>query len=563
MAQSGAKRRGPKGGAPAANGARGAGSGSRSPARLVWQFVAVGLSAYVAFVLLAGWLAVLPQVAVPLLVGGYIGLCIRRPIPAAAAGATVGILGGATAALLYTSGAMIALLRHLPTWFNGDVPSGIYTDVLLPIVQASHWGDTRAILSVLSACILTGGFAAGATWLGANVRGSVPARDIVAWALVAVLCVCFLVTANRYSVTLRQQVGVEPPNGQYGYDAVIYVKTIYLMKQGTGYYLAVVRAAENDSRFMAAGTIKNDKMYPGTWWPTPSYFRQPLAFYMWKYMGRTADGVVVWSSFLSAIGLGVLYWGFARRLSVRALLVAYMAFPWMLGHGTTLNVFFPDWWAALASVIAIALLAADLPIAAMVLAFVATLFRFTALPLMAVIEVAALLLLFSKKERRRMIWVAGTGAVCAAAFVILWKIHTAAALPFYLPQTLAAAPTSSILASSHNYPYVVRSLAPTAYYMFGYGFGVVPPALLFVTALLGFLLALKDNRFAQAACSMFVVGWAVYVLVVGVGAGYWGQMYTGALVIGTAALFAALGSAPDTIANAYRTARERLAARRG
>ena len=98
--------------------------------------------------------------------------------------------------------------------------------------------------------------------------------------------------------------------------------------------------------------------------------------------------------------------------------------------------------------------------------------------------------------------------------------------------------------------------------MYAYGFGLFAPVLLFPTGLAGFLIAMRRSRFAQTALSLFVVGWFLFLAVVGPSSTYWGQMYTFALVIGTAALLATLDTAPRVIAEGWHSASAWLAQRR-
>jgi hypothetical protein len=533
----------------------------RSTARVAWRFGAIGLSGVIAFVLLAGWISFVPLLSVTLLVGGYLGLTMKRWPHAAAVGAVVGLVGGVMASTFYGTDAATRLISNLPQWFNLDTPLIFYQDTVLPIVQAGHWSDSLGFLWVLVACVLCGGFAACVSWLMARSGESKTVRTVMSWALVAVLCLCFLITADGTSLGVRQYVSVEPTDYSYQFDAIDYVKTIYLMKQGMDYYPAAVEGAAKDGRAVAGHWVTDGKM-TGLW-PRPEYVRLPLMFEIWSAMGPTADWVVRWSEVLAALALAALFGGFSRKLSERALLIPFVTYPWLLAHASTINVFFPDWWAALAVVFAIALIAADLPEAAVVVAAFGAILRFTSLPVLGVVVVAAVVLLLRKQDRKRMAIVIGTVVAGLGVFAVFWEQNIAIASRYIAATATTASTTGSyfsgLLQGWTTRDMVLRLLAPTAYYMYAYGFGLIPLVLLFPLALIGFLIAMRKSRFAQISLSLFVAGWFVYLVAFGPSSTYWGQAYTSALAIGTAALLATLDTAPGAISSSYEAVRSRLA----
>jgi hypothetical protein len=529
-------------------------------ATTVWRFGAIALGAVVAFVLLAGWNLFVPLLTVPLLVGGYVGLSVRRWVPAGAVGAGVGLVGGLIASAVYGLEAASALVQKLPEWFNRDIPFSFYQNTFAPILQSLHWSDGMGVVWILGACVLCGGFAAGVSWAMSRREDTKMLRKLVSWGLVAVLCLCFLVTAEQTSGALRTNVSVEPADYSYKFDAYIYVKTFYLMKQGVDYYPAVVQAASKDGRPNEGQWVKNGKLTRDLW-PTPEYVRLPFTFQMWSAMGPTADWVVRWSEVLSALALAALFAGFWKRLKERALLIPFAMYPLMLAQGATVNVFFPDWWAVLAIVFAIALLAAELPEAAAIVTLFGTIFRFLALPMLAVIEFTALVMLSRKTERRRMAILAGITFACFAVFAVMWQQHTATALQFIESGTTSGSLFSGLVSGFATRDVATRLLAPSAYYMYAYGFGLFAPVLLFPTGFAGFLIAMRRGRFAQVALSLYVAGWFLFLAVVGPSSMYWGQLYTMALVIGTAALLATLDTAPKVLADAWRSVRAWTTAR--
>ncbi len=524
-----------------------------STVRTVWRHFAIGVAGLIAFVILAGWNDVLPVVTVPLLVGGYLGLVLRKPLNAAVVGAIDGLLGGFLAARFYQVEQAIAFIRKLPSWWHRDVPVSFYTHTILPLFRSLHWSDPSWLAGGFLLCAAFAAGVARAVNSRDDEKVHQTARLVSAWLLIGLLCVCFYVTANRSSTGLRRFISIEPANMSYRYDALDYVKTLYLMKRGIGYYPAAVGGAAQDARGPRdGGWVKDGKMIG--LWPTPAYIRMPLIFELWNRMGKTAAGVVRWSDFLSALCLIALFAGFKRRMQERALMIPFLLFPWLLAHGSTINLFFPDWWAALASIYAVALIAADVPLAAAVVLLVGAIFRFTALPMLLALFAASLLLLAYPEERPRMLMVAAGCGAAFAVFLTFWVWHTAIAANYIDPALLAKAPFGGLLASFScpgvlaARPLSVRLLAPTDYFMYAYGFGCFSLVWLFGTSLAGLGVALRRSRLAQITLLLFLAEWLLYLVLIGPSSSYWGQMYTSVLIIGTGALLGILDVLPGAVA---------------
>lgn len=506
-----------------------------------WALLAIGLTGVVAYVLLAPVLQPVPALMLPLVVGVYLGLVIARPLEAAGIGAAVATLGGVLSAWLYSAETANGLLQRFPQWANIDVPGGTYTEGFAPLIRLSPW-LTDATGTVLLGVVLCG-LAAGLLAMVIDGYRGVPwLRTAVGWAFVVLLAGCFLASAETGTTNLRSYANVEPQAGGYQYDAVIYLKTFYLMKHGESFYPAAVEACSGDARLAKDKVVRDGKMFG--FWPKPSYFRQPLPFWMWTASASDGAGIVRLAEVLCAVLLLAMYAGFGRSLSVRAAIVPMLLFPWLLFHILSLNTFFPDWWAALFSMFALALLAARVPLGAIAAALVASLTRFNALPLLAVLVASAGLLVLVRAERKRALVLLGAGLAACAVFVVAWQVHVRAATPFIDPATMAASTDGGILSGSGR-PFEARALAPLYYLMFPYGFGVVPLLALFPLAFAGFGLGLRQDRYAQLAGVLFALGWFAFLMVAGPSSSYWGQVFTGFLVAGTAVLLAEVPRADE------------------
>lgn len=503
-----------------------------------------------AFALLAGWTRPWTVVLVSLVVGVYVGLRLLAPLKSGIAGGLVGLVGSSVAAYVYSPVAALGFTQRMPEWINWDFPRDAYELTVIPLFNQLPWGSalTIAIVAVLASTILTGLTAAATSWIVRRYSALSFLPMALAWVAVAVLASGFLFTAQQSSAGLRQGLGSEPTNLEYSYDALIYLKTFYLMESGQSYYPAVVSAAENDSRFAAEGLVRDGKMFG--FWPKPSYFRQPLPFQLWTLLANDGGGIMSWSHLLSAALLLTLFWGFSRALSAGALIVPMMIYPWLMLGNICINVLLPDWWAALALLYAVAFLAADLGLAALAFAFVATLMRFSTLPLLGTMIFSAGVLALPMMDRRRMLIILGSGVAGVAAFMLLWSIHVSAATPFVDAETLKNTTTGGILSTTAGRDLNARAVAPMHYSAYPYGFHAFPLMLLFVPALFGYVVALWKRWLGALSLTLFVLAWLVYSVVIGPTASYWGLVYNSVVIIGAALALATADRIPGILAEA-------------
>lgn len=154
--------------------------------------------------------------------------------------------------------------------------------------------------------------------LGQLSLRAVPRRT-AAWVLAALVVFVFLVQAFTFAPQLAEQVRVEPPDEQYAFDPVFFVKVFYLQERGTPFHQSFGEAFAADKRFET---------------PTPDLagWRSPVTSTMWSLAFGSGAQIVYAFVFLAALAMVAVYFlasGAADEISALAapaLLVPYYLF---------------------------------------------------------------------------------------------------------------------------------------------------------------------------------------------------------------------------------------------
>jgi hypothetical protein len=509
------------------------------PKRPRWLTVAVvaGVGA-VAYVFAFCWLAGTGIWAAPLLVGASIALILVKPKDAALAAAIAGAVGALVAVAAFRADYVLSVLQTMPTYANPDVPSMLYEMVYEYVLAhpATTWGQSSPVLILIGA-VGTGGVAYGTAWLLEIYAKSRPVyRQVVAWGIVAVLCLTYVVSVVGISAKFIEYANQEPQSGQYAFDGSVYIKTYYNMVHGQDYYTAILNAAAGDSRLIKEKAIRNGKFY--SWFNSPGFVRIPITFYLWKYAAPNgAGGVVYLAALLSAAALAAVYWGASARIGPRALVVALFVFPYLLFTSLSFNIFFNDYWAGLAVLASASLLLRREWVAALVLACLAAICRDVLLVwFIVLIGVCA----FSWWKQRSSEWrtrtLVGVAGLLVYGAVYAWNYANAARI---VAGTNSAAPLQLVLALLGN-SLVYKIVQPTSFMMFPYGYFVLPGLVLWLLGPLG-LWALSGHdtptRFALMAWAAY---WLVFYLAFGVSSSYWGQHTMSIALMGMGCLLISL-----------------------
>lgn len=251
-----------------------------------------------------------------------------------AVGSMVGLLGSLTATLLLSKEDFIYYMNTMPPIVNTDTPSSLYQHfyelVLLNPIEIL--GSAAYVIVSFLACAFF-------SWVSWFLRK----RSLV---FVALLLVSFnFIFITIYSSgSLLSYLEKEPENLSYGYDAIGYIKTTYLMDNET-FYRAYALAQYYDIRRNSTGLAKKEGLDQPV---SPLHIRQPFIFYFWKYASFDQIGrvpylnlilclTVLWTSYYSAI----------RLVGNYAIVTPLILVPYLYAGSIWVNIFFPDWWAAL------------------------------------------------------------------------------------------------------------------------------------------------------------------------------------------------------------------------
>lgn len=501
--------------------------------RLAW----LGLVAALVFVLASAWLTG-PLMLVPaVLAGGFAAAVAPTRREATWAGGIGGLLGGALTLWYVDAAATTARIAHLPKVAIADAPSSFFDTFVQPLMQYQpanlYFHDPLGMLAyVLLGAVAT----AVAAQLAARLArgwGEAGGRRLLTWALCGLLVAAFLATAWTQTGPLRTRIGTQPARGTYFYDAYIFLSTYYEMGKGGDYYQALVRGASGDKRLIAEGDVKGGKFVG--WVTSPGLVRQPWVFWLWRSVSRTAIGVYMLALGLTAVLLVGLLWAFEPYLGQRALLVPLLGFPLLMSLVVWVNVFFPDYWAALALLGSMLVLLRRRFVLAGALALAAALFREPAALWLAVLLASAVVfrLRGAREWGGRALAFAGMLAAFAVAYAL--HLHAAAAI---VGTPAHAVSIAEILRVSASRPLAARFVAPASYVMYAYGFYQLPAWLFLFAQLPGLALVLRSEPHVRILALAFAGLWLAFTLTIGGTSSYWGQLYMPMALAGTAALLA-------------------------
>ena len=447
-------------------------------------------------------------------------------------GSAAGMLGAAFAVRTYRAPRAI---NALSGWHVGYSQGEVHGEFLAPLIRSSvvngHWGRADVLLIVM----MTLGVAAVAALGGWLVSKSPSARAHslrIAFGTLAVTAIAAALVLAAFSGPFRLRSTHALPAGTYRYDAAIYMNTYFNVLDGTPYYESIVKAASGDSRVMEEGGVRDGKFYG--WAYSPAFIRMPWTFQIWRLIAPNGQLWYV-SLFLCVAALYAVWWGLYAVLGVRAALVPPILFPLLMMATAWVNMYFPDWWAALAILFSVVFQIRRRYVLAGVLALLAGVFRDVALIWLAILLVNAAVLAWRGEARWRRLAV--MYAVFMMGFFLVYFAHLRAAAPFVAPQPNSPDIRGRLAVSAVN-NLDQRFFAPAAYMMVAYGSAVGRRALFVFAQIPGWWLVLRREKEALWPVLAFSVFWIAFTLTIGATSSYWGQVYTPVAVMGTGALFA-------------------------
>lgn len=481
----------------------------------VGVIAAVGTIAYIfAFC----WLAGAGPLLAPVMVGVGAGLVLVRSRDAALAAGIASTAGSFIAVTAFRADFVLRVLENMPAYANPDVPRLLYQMVYEYALThpVTTWGRFSPLLILLGASATTA-VAYGSARLLAKLRAH--RRRWVEWGVVAILCGTFIYSSIAISAPFIDHVNQEPQPGAYAFDGSVYVKTFYNMQHGQDYYAALVDAAAGDSRLMKENWVRGGKFYG--WFSSPGFVRIPITFYAWQAVSFAgAGGVVYLAALAGALVLAAVYWGARARVGSRALFVVLLIFPYLLFMGLSFNIFFNDYWAALAALASVAVLLRRQWVAAAVLACLAAVCRDVLLIwLLILIGVSC----FTWLRKRGLEWgrraAVSSGMLLAFGGAYAWNYANAARI---VVTSDFRGPLGRVLDMA-GYDLVYKLVQPTSYMMFPYGYFVLPGLVLWLVGPLGLWAVTRNDRPTRYALVAWSAYWIAFYVILGVSSSYWGQ----------------------------------------
>jgi hypothetical protein len=497
------------------------------------RLVALAAAAAIVYVFAAAWLSGPPFVLPAVLAGVCVAILTASPRQAVRAGGAAGAVGGAVTTWYVDAAATTWRLAHLPAFATRDAQATFFGTFIGPLMQynvanlyfADPLGRVAFALLALAATALVAGLASLA------IRRTGVSRRLASWALILVLACAFVTTAWLQTAPFRARIAHAPRAGTYAYDANIFLGTYYEMGNGLDYYHAHVAAAAGDSRLIAEHAVRDGRFY--LWATSPAFVRQPWAFWLWQSIPGGAVGVWLLGVAVAALMLPMLLWAFEPYLGPRAVVVPLLLFPLLMAYVVWIDVFFPDFWSALAILAGICLVLRKRWYLAGALALAAALFRETAAAWLLVLTCGALLfrLRGDRAWRGRLLAFGGLFAAFAVAYALHY--HAAGAVIASVPRPMSV---SAYLAGAASMSFADRFDAPYAYITYAYGFYQLPVWLFAIAQLPGLALVLRRAPQARVVLLAYALGWSAFMLTVSSHSSYWGLLFVPLAISGTAAL---------------------------
>lgn len=397
-------------------------------------------------------------------------------------GGLVGFLGSIFASILLTVDKYIYYVNTMPPYknVNPDIPMSLYTNTLFNIVKITPLASINSFLFIIISTLLCAAFTQLSLLKIKNIK------NIAAYVCLSVLAINFIFISLISSQDFAKYISQEPANLSYAYDAVGFLKTLYLFDRGVPYYKAYMEAQNNDSRRQNTGLIENGKYIAKL---SPTYFRQPFIFYFWRFSSLGKPSRVLFVSILSCIFILILSYLAANEIVGEfSMLAPLFIYPFLFIGTTWFNIFFMDWWAGL-------FLFAGLCFYILKKYWLAALLTLFAILSREVIIISFFILfglsIFKEKKAIKPILLA------IIIFALVYSIHYRSASDMFINKGLHS---QSI---TYNFNNLKRFTPNFSYMMFLYGFFKIPLFIVPILSLFGSYLLKRWELFLIVLYSMF------------------------------------------------------------
>lgn len=244
-----------------------------------------------------------------------------------------------------------------------------------------------------------------------RVKRSRHKSNIVVYFLLVFILVNFVNTTIFQNERLIKFASVEPASEQYAFDGLIFLKTFYLMKNGSDYYNSFSLASLLDSR--------NDR---APW--RIQFFRMPTIFLFWRYFLPAGGENIIYNFVLFSLFCLISSFFLIRKFSDNrtAILAPFILAPYLV-YGATSQWFMAiEYWGLFFAIIATAFYVYDRLILAIVFSLIAVSVRelFIFLPLMGFVAGV-----YKKNFKESLFWI-----FSIAGFILIYIVHYIAASSF-------------------------------------------------------------------------------------------------------------------------------------
>lgn len=396
-------------------------------------------------------------------------------------GSLAGLTGSLIAVWQLTVEKYIYYVETMPVTANPDIPVSIYTGQIFELVKIGPLSFINAPLYVVISIF-------GCALFSQVHRLTKLKEHLLKYVLVVILAVNFLFISVFSTQSFARYVSSEPPDLSYAYDAIVYLKTSYLLgKEGYGnYYKAHLEAQYKDIRRNTDGTVTKDGFISTV---SSLHVREPFIFYFWKYLSFGNFANILYLSFIICIALLFLSaWASGDVLQRYSSFLPVVIIPFLFTGTIWFNVFFPDWWAGLFIFTAFLFWLRSK-------FWIAAVFLLMALLCREVIAAAYFVFLASAflKERKALIPLLTVGAV----FAILYGMHYIGAKQIFINSS-PGLPVDSIKIGFASF----RLIPNISYLMFFYGYFKVP---VIIVTLLSVFSSLVYKKFEFLAFALYLV----------------------------------------------------------
>ena len=254
-------------------------------------------------------------------------------------GAAIGFLGGLLAVFFLTAGDYVAYANQAQQ-LGKDLSPRFFVSIYAKLVLANQVNNMAPVVFVFITTILTAFFS---FWLGLIKKDH---ARFASWALVALICLLFTNAVFQATGNFRQHVAEEPPDLSYRYDGVVYLRTFHRMAE-KDFYTGYIEAAAGHQGVARDRNVRDGKFYGYV--HSPFYFRTPTAFWLMRILTFGNAVGVIYLGIISALALLVLsYLAGKSLIGESGVFLTIVLVPYMVAGSVWHNLFFPDWWAAIA-----------------------------------------------------------------------------------------------------------------------------------------------------------------------------------------------------------------------